>query len=201
MRIGLIRHFQVKKPLPRGWMTVAELLRWREEYEASEVIPGALDLGGIQWNHCWSSDLPRAWATAQCAFKGEILSCPQLREADLLPFQTGNLRMPVWCWQWLLRLAWATAHKSQRPIRNDVLQRVWQMAERLCAQEEDTLVVGHAGIMHFLHKELLRRGFAGPRFTLADHGRLYLYTRSSLPHCPAATSGQAVGNSANLRSP
>jgi broad specificity phosphatase PhoE len=177
MRIGLLRHFELKTPLPSGWMTVAELMRWRQEYEASEVIPCEIHLGGIEWTHCWSSDLPRAVITAQAAFRGEIIHYPQLREADLVPFGTGTLRMPVWCWRWLLRLAWATSHKSQQPIRDDLLQRVRHMADKLAEQKEDTLVVGHAGIMHFLHKELLRRGFRGPRFTLAQYARLYVYER------------------------
>ncbi|HYF37691.1 MAG TPA: hypothetical protein VD994_20485, partial [Prosthecobacter sp.] len=86
MRIGLLRHFQLKTPLPSGWMTVDEIMRWHAEYDAAEVVPCAIDLGGIEWRHCWSSDMPRAWATAQAAFSGEIIAHPQLREAALSPF-------------------------------------------------------------------------------------------------------------------
>jgi len=41
----------------------------------------------------------------------------------------------------------------------------------------DTLVVSHAGVMLYLRKELLRRGFRGPSFRLAEPGRLYVLER------------------------
>lgn len=181
MRIGLVRHFEVKKPLPRGWMTAAQLVQWREEYEAAEVTVGAVDLCGHSWTHCWASDAPRAWITAQTAHSGTIVPFPQLREAETVQFPTGNLSLPVWCWHWLFRLAWATGHASQRSARDAFLQRVREMAEKLAAQEEDTLVVCHAGLMYFLRKELLRRGFTGPKFKIAPHARLYVFEKATGP--------------------
>ena len=179
VRIGLIRHFEVKKPLPSGWMTAAQLIQWREDYEAAEVTVGTVDLGGLSWTHCWSSDASRACVTARTAFSGTITQWPELREAEVPPFATGNLRLPVWCWRVLLRLSWYFGHRSQRPARDAFLQRVRLMADKLVAQKEDTLVFCHAGVMHFLRKELLRRGFTGPRFTLAHHARLYVFEKTT----------------------
>jgi hypothetical protein len=39
------------------------------------------------------------------------------------------------------------------------------------------LIVSHAGMMFYLRKELLRRGFYGPKFGIADNGRLYVFER------------------------
>jgi hypothetical protein len=49
--------------------------------------------------------------------------------------------------------------------------------EILAPDRRNTLVVSHAGVMMFLHRELLKQGFAGPRFKVAEHGRLYLFER------------------------
>ena len=101
-----------------------------------------------------------------------------MREAETLPFATGRLRLPLWGWRWVFRLAWLTGHKSQRPARDDLHRRVRALTDLLEAEPVDTLVVSHAGLMHYLRKELLRRGFQGPGFGLAEHGRLYVFERA-----------------------
>lgn len=116
--------------------------------------------------------------TAQAAYAGTILQTPLLREVETLPFATGRLRLPLRVWRWLFRLAWLTGHKSQRPARDDLHRRVGAMADLLEAQPMHTLIVSHAGMMHFLRKELLRRGFQGPNFRVAEHGKLYVFERT-----------------------
>ena len=51
------------------------------------------------------------------------------------------------------------------------------MAEMIDSHQEDLLVVSHAGMMLYLRKELLRRGFCGPKFGMAEHARLYVFER------------------------
>lgn len=180
VRIGLIRHFEVAKPMPRGWMTSGHLQAWLEEYDATDVISTPVDLGGIPWVHCLSSDLKRAHITAQAVFPtGPVTPQPQLREATILPFRTGNLSLPFWLWRTLIRLAWLTAHESQRPARDEFMQRMRAVSEDLAARDQDTLVVCHAGMMYFLRKELLRRGFTGPKFKLAQNARLYVFEKKA----------------------
>jgi len=178
MRIGLVRHFPVTEAWPCGWLTSDDLQQWRARYEASEPVVGTIDIGRIAWQRCFSSDLKRAYVTAKAAYSGAIIQTPLLREAEMLPFATGQMRLPVWAWRWVFRLAWLTSHNSQRPARDDLHRRIREMADLLEAETVDTLVVSHAGIMVFLRKELLRRGFQGPGFNLAEHGRLYLFERA-----------------------
>ena len=178
MRIGMVRHFPVQEAWPGGWLTSEDLQQWRVRYEASEVIVGPIDVRAVAWQRCFSSDLKRAYVTAQAAYAGTIVQSPLLREAEMLPFATGRLRLTVWSWHWVFRLAWLTGHKSQRPARDDLHRRVREMADLLEAEPVDTLVVSHGGIMVFLRKELLRRGFQGPNFRLAEHGRLYVFERT-----------------------
>ncbi|MES2571299.1 MAG: histidine phosphatase family protein [Verrucomicrobiota bacterium] len=178
VRIGLIRHFEVTKPFPSGWVTSQELLQWLEDYDQAEVIERALELGGIEWRRCFSSDMSRAYRTAKAAFPGPITQMPELREPRFTPFQTGNLRLPFQGWRWLLRLAWMSSHASQRVMRDEFYSRVRRVTEELLAKaEEDTLVVSHAGVMIFLRRELLRLGFAGPNFRFAENGRLYVFEK------------------------
>jgi broad specificity phosphatase PhoE len=178
MRIGLVRHFPVTEPWPRGWLTSSELQQWRGRYDAAEPIVGPIEVRAVAWQRCFSSDLKRAYITAQAAYAGTITQTPLLREVETLPFATGRLRLPLWGWRWVFRLAWLTGHKSQRPARDDLHRRVGAIADLLEQEPVDTLVVAHAGIMLYLRKELLRRGFQGPDFKLAEHARLYVFERA-----------------------
>ncbi len=178
MRIGLVRHFPVTEPWPRGWVTSDDLQRWRVRYDAAEPIIGPIDVSVVKWQRCLSSDLRRAFVTAQTASVGTITQTPLLREADVPALPTGNLRLPVWGWRWLLRFAWFTGHKSQRVARDEFHARIKAIADLLEQELVDTLVVSHAGVMFFLRKELLRRGFAGPKFGLAETARLYVFERA-----------------------
>lgn len=180
LRIGLIRHFEVKHPFPKGWLTWQDLVSWREVYEMAEVQPGPVDLGGITWQHCFSSDLPRAYQTAQSAFAGAITQLPELREPQLGAFRTGSMRLPFALWKQLLRLAWMTSHSSQRAAKADFMAKVRHIVTQVISPaQEDTLIVSHAGVMMFLRKELLRLGFSGPGFKIARNGQLYVFEKSA----------------------
>lgn len=179
MRIGLLRHFLVEQRFPSGWRTTAELATWRKRYDASPAILGKADLGSFLWSECISSDLERAVGTARTVFGGPIEKTALLREPDFAQFQTGDLRLPVWVWRWILRISWMTGHKSQRLCRDEFLRRVRAAADLLEGKTNDILVVSHAGMMAYLSAELCRRGFAGPRLRIPKHATLYVYEKNS----------------------
>jgi broad specificity phosphatase PhoE len=175
MRIGLLRHFQVTEQFPAGWKTAADLQAWIERYDVAEATVGEFDLGGVEWQACLASDMPRTRITASAVFPGEIGHSELLREASFAPFNTGDLRLPVWVWKWMLRLSWMTGHRSQRGCRDEFRRRVAAAADRLCEVRQDTLVVSHAGMMAYLSAELRRRGFAGPKLRIAKYAKVYVY--------------------------
>lgn len=74
-----------------------------------------------------------------------------------------------------------TGHRSQRTARDEFTQRVRQVADLIESPGGDILLVSHAGMMVYLRAELLRRGFQGLKFHMADHGRLYVFEVSLLP--------------------
>ena len=189
VRIGLLRHFAVAQQFPVGWRTAQDLQLWRERYDLAEPSVGEFDLGGVAWQACLSSDLPRACITASAVFRGEIGRTALLREPEFAQFKTGNLRLPFWAWRWLLRLSWLTGHHSQRTCRDEFRGRVLAVADQLSAVEQDTLVVSHAGMMAYLSAELRRRGFVGPKLRIARHATAYIYEKNS--------AQTALGNGAN----
>lgn len=177
MRIGLIRHFPVTEPMPRGWLNSSDLQEWRHRYDAADVIATTIDTGETDWRVCISSDLPRAYRTAQAAFTGEIRQTPQLREPEFAEFATGRLRLPPTAWKMAMMLAWLSGHSSQRAFRDDFKHRVRTIADELTAMNENVLVVSHAGMMSYLARELKRRGFTDPSFRVAHPAELYLFER------------------------
>ncbi len=177
MRIGLARHFPVTEPWPRGWRTCAELQAWRHRYDSAAVDPLPVADETPRWARCYSSDLPRAATTARALFGGTVTLLPALREAEFATFRTGGLRLPMWAWRNLIRLAWMCGHGSQKKTRDDFFSRVRSVADLVESQTQDLLLVSHAGMMLFLRKELLRRGFRGPRIGIADHARVYEFQR------------------------
>lgn len=177
MKVGLMRHFPVSEPLPRGWMTIHELLEWRRRYDSAQVVPRKVDLDHSAWLQCWCSDLERAQTTARTVFAGAIHTLPELREVEFAPFETGKLRLPVIVWRMMIRMAWATGHGSQRLMRDDFMRRVRDVADRVESQSTSLLIVSHAGVMIYLRRELLRRGFVGPRFGIADHAQVYAFQK------------------------
>lgn len=177
MRIGLLRHFPVEQQFPRGWLTAGDLQQWRERYDAAAATIGEFDLGGVAWQACVVSDMPRTRVTAAALFAGETQHTALLREAEFATFATGRLRLPTWGWRWALRYAWMTGHRSQRACRDEFRRRVAQAADELTAMEQDVLVVSHAGMMAYLSRELRRRGFAGPKLRVAKHAVAYVYNK------------------------
>ncbi len=176
VRIGLVRHFPVQEPLPTGWKTAAQLAQWRKDYEASEPILGTQKLTS-EWDRCLSSDLQRASATATAIYSGPIEFTSLLREADVALFRTGSLRLPIWIWKWILRFSWMTGHSSQKEIRDAFFARILAITDRLDSERKDTLVVSHAGVMMYLSKALVARGFEGPKFKFPIHAHLYEFVR------------------------
>jgi broad specificity phosphatase PhoE len=70
---------------------------WRQRYDAAAAHPTGATLDATAWPRCYSSDMTRAYVTAQALYSGEIVQTPLLREADLAQFQTGRLLLPVPC--------------------------------------------------------------------------------------------------------
>lgn len=178
MKIGLVRHFRVKKDFPTKLVTPSEVTQWLDEYEHTDVEIATTDLGGIDWKRCFASDLPRAAKTAETIYDGPITQLQELREVRPLPITNRNIKLPFMLWGALVRVAWMLNHKSQPEPPKEIAERLAAVLDNILAQgEEDVLIVSHAACMMFMQKELRKRGFQGPKLGTPENGKLYVFER------------------------
>ncbi|MFC7440427.1 histidine phosphatase family protein [Laceyella putida] len=179
MKIGLVRHFKVKKGYPENtWVTQKELIKWLEEYDVADIEEGEVDLKGVAWKRCFASDLPRAEKTARKIYDGKIIKKKELREISVYPFIKRDMKLPFFMWAVLARVAWLFNHKSQLEGITDVKRRVKVVLDEILSQsQEDVLIVSHGVVMMFLRKELLKRGFKGPKLGTPKNGKLYVFEK------------------------
>lgn len=174
-----MRHFKVTRGFPKEKLLSArELDRWLDEYDLSDVEIAPVDLGDTQWKRCYVSPLSRARTTAETIYSGELIELEGLREVRPDPILQSDVRLPFLVWPILLRLAWFINHNSQTEGQADVEKRASDVLDEILARDEqEVLIVSHGGIMMFLRKELLRRGFSGPKFGYAENGTLYTFEK------------------------
>lgn len=175
MKIGLVRHFKVKRGYPNSIVSSEELMQWVEEYEASDVEENEVDLSGGEWKSCYSSDIRRAQVTARKVFDGNIIFQEELREIPLSPLFPSRMKLPLFIHLMAIRLAWWFNHPSQSVSKRDVLNKIERIVDRVISENQDVLIVGHGGVMMFMRKELIRRGFSGPSFKRPENGKVYIF--------------------------
>lgn len=179
MKIGLIRHYKVKRGYPNSIVSSAELMKWVEEYEASDVEENDVDLNGIEWKSCYSSSMQRAEITARSIYDRDIIFLDELREVPLSPLFPPKLKLPLFIHLLGIRLAWWFNHPSQAVSKREVLRKINKVIDRVISENQDVLIVGHGGVMMFMRKELIRRGFSGPAFRRPQNGVVYLFEKEN----------------------
>jgi broad specificity phosphatase PhoE len=180
MKIGLVRHFKVKKEFPKKFLlTQQELSQWIQEYDVADIEEGEVDLGNIAWKRCFTSDLPRAEKTARKIYQGPITVTKALREIPICPlFRNQEVKLPLWAWGLIMRGAWLCNHRSQIKAKQDVQRRLTDVIDEIMSRNgEDTLIVSHGILMVSMRQELLKRGFKGPRLGTPANGRLYVFEK------------------------
>lgn len=175
MRIGLLRHFKVDCPHEK-MMTSEEFRKWSEKYENSGIIKKKVEMYGINWDSCYSSDISRAVDTAKEVYNGKIYVDKRLREVDNEPFiHTKRIRLPFGVWHVCGRLAWYFKAKSQPESIVGTRRRIRSFLNSIDWSEDDILIVGHGFLIFNLCFELLRMGFRGKKLYHVENGVVYLY--------------------------
>jgi broad specificity phosphatase PhoE len=176
MKIGLIRHFKVLHPYPgKVLVETTELLQWFKDYEKAEIEKSTVDLLGIHWKHCYSSDLSRSIQTAEHIYSGNILKRAELREIPITPFKI-KLKLPFLVWAILVRLSWHIHLEKKKEITKIKLE-INKFIDEVMAKKGESLIVSHGALMILIAKELKKRGFNGPKLGNPQNGKLYVYQK------------------------
>jgi broad specificity phosphatase PhoE len=174
MKIGLIRHFRVIHPYPEKIVVdTKELLQWFKDYDEAEIEKSTVDLLGIDWKHCYSSDLSRSIQTAEHIYSGEVSKRVELREIPMTPFKR-RLKLPFLVWGMLVRLSWHTNIEMKKEITRIELT-INKFIDEVISKQDNTLIVSHGALMILIAKELRKRGFIGPKLNHPRNGKLYIF--------------------------
>ncbi|WP_189023593.1 histidine phosphatase family protein [Paenibacillus albidus] len=181
MRIGLIRHFKVVHPSTGKWMTPQQFNQWVEGYNVGALAPPQeLPPLHAEWSYCLSSDLQRACETAKAVWPQEFQSTDQLREIEIAAVFHWPIKLPLYVWLILGRIAWYISHRSQAETRQETAHRAKRLVDQIeSGPRADVLLVTHGAFMKVLRKELHRRGYAGDYFFTPANGRLYTFENKS----------------------
>ncbi|WP_057914904.1 histidine phosphatase family protein [Peribacillus muralis] len=175
MKIGLVRHFKVAQEFPTGKsVTADDMSQWFLDYDAADIILGTTLIGKEEWQACYCSDMSRAVKTAEHIYPGTVQLMEELREIPSPPLQ-GRLKLPFILWAIWIRCC-SVMNKQTRAEIKHAKRRINKVLDEILAKgERDVLIVSHAALMVYMRKELMRRGFGGPRFKIASNGRLYVF--------------------------
>lgn len=180
MKLGLVRHFKVKRvELDEyvDWETYTEHMLL---YDSLDVEENPVDLRGIDWNKCYASDLPRALTTAETIYQGKIKTSSLIREVPmhLVKGVTGKNHPMEWSLYALVNWMNGTSTMPESIDESRVrVNKFLDILEDECQEDDNVLVVCHGLIMMVLEEQLKKRGFKGDDLVFAGNGELYLYER------------------------
>ncbi|MGE8205922.1 histidine phosphatase family protein [Heyndrickxia sp. NPDC080065] len=178
MKIGLIRHYKVLKDYPKEKFlySAEEVNKWFEEYDLAEIEYNDTPLDTKDWEACYSSTIPRAIKTARHLYNRDIIEQDELREIAAPVFNT-KIKLPFIGWALLIRFA-NLFNKQTREEIKQTKEKINKVLDRITASnKEEVLIISHAALMFYLRKELLKRGFRGPKFTIPKNGQLYVFSK------------------------
>jgi len=181
MIVGLMRHYHIGTvpgtfPL---FFTPQDFLAYLYALDQTQaLLPAVRPAVSKDFETCMTSDLPRALDTARHAYHGPAILIPELRELPVSPVTSLPVRLPLWLWLGLGRLAWLAGHGSQLPAKQEYLDGIRSVTDRILDTGcPSLLVVSHGISLYFLRRELRKRGFKGPGRRIPARGEVLLYER------------------------
>lgn len=176
MKIGLIRHFPVNQPFMKGWVRQSEVLQWFNAYNTAPVQESKIKIPSI-WHRCYSSQLPRAVATAATIFSGPVVQTELLNEPGPYSVFKKDVKLPFLAWAMIMRWAIIRGHPSQPHSKAVMERRIQQFLQPVYSEEGNTLIVSHALVMEILSLHLIQHGFKGQRLSNPKNGVLHMYEK------------------------
>ncbi len=177
MKIGLVRHFHVRKPQPeKKLLSREDVVQWFAEYDRTEDLEYKhVDLAGIPWHHCYASPMSRAVSTAQHIYTGPISEITALQELNILHQLPDRIRLPFLLWSMLVHVKSFFSNPDIDAFRNDIIAFLDTVTAR---RDGNILIVSHWFVIRFMQQELCKREFTGSKARSIDNGTLYLFERA-----------------------
>lgn len=173
MKIGLVRHFKVDTDYPEN-VDLLAYNSWVKIYDQLDVIENPVDLRGESFDTCYTSNLKRAYTTAETIYSGDITRTDSIKEVDLSFVEEVGGKRSVVEWGRMSTENWKENNGISREKIEDSETRVVEFLDRILEEDKNILIVAHELIITVLYRELLERGFAGESALGAENGRLYL---------------------------
>lgn len=186
MEIVLVRHGR-PSPLAGRMVSGRKVGDWVAGYNAAglaeTVAPPRAVQELVKSAGCvLASDLLRSLESARLLAPTGVRIDADLREA-VLPSSMGvSFRLPASVWVVIARVAWwLNCRRSEEPIAA-ARARARRVADRLCAlasRHGTVAVIGHGVFNRFIARQLVKRGWQGPRFLPNGHWSASRFTHDS----------------------
>jgi broad specificity phosphatase PhoE len=180
MKIGLLRHFEVKIHTPKSCDS-KEFDRVCLMYDQNDIIPQKIDIPVHDYSLCFSSSMKRAVETAQIVFNGEIIVTEELVEVEMKSLFETNRKWSFTFWKVMSRVGWIFNLKRMPETRKQTEKRAAQFLSKLSGYKDNKdiniLLVTHGFFMGCLQQELLKMGFRGKKIISPRCGELYEFIK------------------------
>jgi len=188
MEIVLVRHGRPAR-LARAMVSGCELGEWGARFNETGLSESVRPPLAVQElvksvNCVVASDLARSIESARLLTSTDVTIDPELREAALPSSMGVSLRLPAGVWVVVARIAWwLNCRQSDEPVEA-TRARAARAADRLCAlatRYQTIAVIGHGVFNRFIAKQLLIRGWKGPRLLSSAYWAVSRFTRTEEP--------------------
>ena len=185
MEIVLLRHGKPKIDSP-GKLGPADFGSWVEEYnragidtECSPTKEAREKAARCAFVVC--STLPRSLESAeQLNIETVDLVSHDYRECEMPYAKLTYPKLPILTWaigfRILQRLGYAANAESYRAIKSRSKACAEQLT-KLSQQHHSVIFIGHGTLIWFIHRHLLRIGWAGPRKSARKHWEFGVYVQ------------------------
>ena len=184
MEIILFRHGKVDHP-PLKTLSAQAFSRWVDAYNQNGLdadsmpSPHAKQLADNS-NAIVCSALPRSIESAKrLSSRAVTLQHPVFNEAGLPIATWKKIRLSVPIWAVLFRIMWLFGYSHNSESLKDAKARSRQASDmliELAQQHQSVVFVGHGVINRIIARELLNRGWSGPKSPSSQYWGFAVYT-------------------------
>jgi broad specificity phosphatase PhoE len=175
MTIGIIRHFKVDYKSSFK-MNSDEFNLSMDEYDDAPIIfPEVNPLKDLNWDLCFTSDLPRAVKTAEYICNCKRIYTELLKEVPMQAFFETKRKFSAPFWHVTSRIFWKFSKNNQIENYKATVLRINKALDLILSRkEEKILIVSHGFYLRQLIKRLREIGFKGKTDSYIRNGRLYV---------------------------